>query len=166
MPGSGRSPGEPTLVFLSGESQARQSPTPLHPPGLWPASFLCHGIFQARIVERVAIPSSRVSLQLRDRTCFSCVSCIEQRSLVGYSPWDCQGSDMTAWLTHFHFTLFSCSTMHWVQGSHEGLTCCPSWKFTKSPRFCWRASELPGSEGKVPLLLTILYTGLCDKIFF
>ena len=36
-----------------------------------------HGIFQARILEWVAISSSRGSSQPRDQTCVSCVSCIE-----------------------------------------------------------------------------------------
>ena len=35
-----------------------------------------HGIFQARILERVAISYSRGSSQPRDRTSLSCVSCI------------------------------------------------------------------------------------------
>ena len=35
-----------------------------------------HGILQARILERVAMPSFRGSSQPRDRTCVSCGSCI------------------------------------------------------------------------------------------
>ena len=35
-----------------------------------------HGILQARILEWVAMPSSRGSSQLRDQTCVSYVSCI------------------------------------------------------------------------------------------
>ena len=35
-----------------------------------------HGIFQARMLEWVAIFSSRASSQLRDQTCVSCGSCI------------------------------------------------------------------------------------------
>ena len=35
-----------------------------------------HGIFQARILERVAIFSSRGSSHSRDPTCVSCISCI------------------------------------------------------------------------------------------
>ena len=40
-----------------------------------------HGILQARIPERVAISSCRGSLQPRDPTCISCVSCIGRRIL-------------------------------------------------------------------------------------
>ena len=35
-----------------------------------------HGILQARILERVAMPSSRGSSQPRERTCIACNSCI------------------------------------------------------------------------------------------
>ena len=41
------------------------------PPGLF-----IHGIFQARILEWVAITYSRVSSHLMDQTCMSCMSCI------------------------------------------------------------------------------------------
>ena len=35
-----------------------------------------HGIFQARVLEWVAMPSSKGSSQPWDQTCISCVSCI------------------------------------------------------------------------------------------
>ena len=70
-----------------------------------------HGISLARIVEWVAISSSRGDLP-RDPTCVSCVSCMAggsgvknpvsllrishgQRSLVGYGPWGCKNLDTT-----------------------------------------------------------------------
>ena len=40
-----------------------------------------HGIFQARILEWVAISYSRESSPIRDRTCISCVSCIGKQIL-------------------------------------------------------------------------------------
>ena len=40
--------------------------------GLWPARLLCHGILQARILEWVAMPSSRRFSPPRDQTCISC----------------------------------------------------------------------------------------------
>ena len=43
-----------------------------------PASFV-HGILQARILEWVAMPSSRGSSRLRDRTHVSCFSCTAGR---------------------------------------------------------------------------------------
>ena len=45
-----------------------------------PASSV-HGIFQTRILERVAISSSRGSSQLRGQTCISYASCIGRRPL-------------------------------------------------------------------------------------
>ena len=41
-----------------------------------PADSSVHGIFQARILEWVAMPSSRESSQPRDQTCISYVFCI------------------------------------------------------------------------------------------
>ena len=40
-----------------------------------------HGIFQARILERIAISFSRESSQPRDQTCLSCVSCTGRQIL-------------------------------------------------------------------------------------
>ena len=45
-----------------------------------PVSYV-HGILQARILEWVAMSSSRASSQPRDLTCISCVSCIGRRVL-------------------------------------------------------------------------------------
>jgi len=39
-----------------------------------PLSFYVHGIFQIRILEWVAVPSSRESSQPRDRTQVSCIA--------------------------------------------------------------------------------------------
>ena len=40
-----------------------------------------HGILQARILEWVAMPSSRGSSRPRDRTCISCISCLSRQVL-------------------------------------------------------------------------------------
>ena len=42
---------------------------------------LSMGIFQARILKWVAMPSSRGSSQPRDQTCVSCVSCTGRQVL-------------------------------------------------------------------------------------
>ena len=47
------------------------TPRTLAPPG-----YSVHGVFQARILEWVAISSSRESSQPRDRICISYISCI------------------------------------------------------------------------------------------
>ena len=45
----------------------------LRPKDWSPPGSSVHGIFQARILEWVAISSSRRSSQPRDRTCVSCI---------------------------------------------------------------------------------------------
>ena len=45
-----------------------------------------HGIFQARILEWIAISSSKGSSQPRDQTCVSCSSCIGGRFFTA-EPW-------------------------------------------------------------------------------
>ena len=47
-----------------------------------------HGIFLARILEWVVMPSSRGSSQPRDRTCFSWVSCIGRCILYRWADWE------------------------------------------------------------------------------
>ena len=46
------------------------------PMGCSPPGFSVHGIFQARILEQVAISFSRGSSRHRDQICVSWVSCI------------------------------------------------------------------------------------------
>ena len=57
--------------------------TDFSPPG---SSF--HGILQAKILEWVAISSSRESSQPRDRTHVSCTSCISQWVLYHCTTWE------------------------------------------------------------------------------
>ena len=52
-----------------------------------PVSFV-HGIFQERILDRVAISSSRTSSQPKDRTCVSCISSIGRQILYHCTTWD------------------------------------------------------------------------------
>ena len=50
-----------------------------------------HGIFQARILEWVAISSSRESSQLRDPTHICCISCIGRQVLYHCTTWEALG---------------------------------------------------------------------------
>jgi len=79
----------PSDISLS-QSQEKQSAVLSHFSGvLWttlcnpmdcsPPGSSVHGILQARILEWVAMPSSRGALQPRDQTQVSCVSCIAGR---------------------------------------------------------------------------------------
>ena len=60
------------------------APQTVAPPG-----FSVHGIFQARILEWVAISNSRRSSQSRDGSCVSCISCFDRWVLY---HWCHQGS--------------------------------------------------------------------------
>ena len=53
-----------------------------------PLGSSVHGIFQARILEWVAISYSRGSSQARDLTCISCTSCIGRWILYCCTTWD------------------------------------------------------------------------------
>ena len=57
--------------------------------GLKPARLLSiHGIFQARILEWVAIPYYRISSGPRDQTHISCVSCIADKFFITSATWE------------------------------------------------------------------------------
>ena len=47
-----------------------------------------HATLLARILEQVAIPYSKGSSQLRDRTCVSYVSCIGRQVLTTSATWE------------------------------------------------------------------------------
>ena len=75
------------LDFAAAAAYSLQScPTLVRPYGLYvacQASLSVHGILQARVLERVAMPSSRVSSQPRERTL---VSCIASRFFISEPP--------------------------------------------------------------------------------
>ena len=62
----------------------------LQPHGLKTVNV--HGVFQARILEWVAISHSRRSLWLRDQICVSCISCISRWILYYYTTWEAPSS--------------------------------------------------------------------------
>ena len=49
-----------------------------------------HGILQARILEWIAIPSSRRSFWHRDRTHVSCVFCVGRGALYHWATWEAE----------------------------------------------------------------------------
>ena len=55
-----------------------------------PPDTSMHGIIQARILEWVAISSSRGSSRLRDQTWASCVSCVGRWILYHWATWGAQ----------------------------------------------------------------------------
>ena len=56
-----------------------------------PPGASVHGILQARILEWVAMPSSRGSSQPRDQTCISYISCISRWVLTTVATWEALG---------------------------------------------------------------------------
>jgi len=67
-----------SLSFLTspggGGLVAKSCPTVFDPMGCSPPGSSVHGILQARMLEWVAMPSSRVSSQARDQTGVFCLS--------------------------------------------------------------------------------------------
>ena len=53
-----------------------------------PPGSSVHGVFQARILEMVAISSSRGSFLPRDQNCISLISCIGRQILYHWAIWD------------------------------------------------------------------------------
>ena len=66
---------------LPGVIGTQLCPTLRNPMDCSPPGSSVHGIFQARILEWVAISSTRGSSQLRDRSFISCDSCIGRKIL-------------------------------------------------------------------------------------
>ena len=96
-----------------------------------PGSF-AHGILQARILEWVAVPSSRGSSRPRDWTWVSCVSCIAGSFLTAESP----GKPYRE-----HSVQFSCSVMSdslWPHGLQRVRLPCLS----PTPRVCSHSCAL------------------------
>ena len=53
-----------------------------------PSGSSAHAVFQARILEWVAISSSRGSSQPRDQTCVSCISCTDRQIHCSWATWE------------------------------------------------------------------------------
>ena len=64
------------LTYLSNCLVTQSGPTLCSPMDYSLSGYLVHGIFQARILEQVAIAYSRRSSQPKDGTCVSCTSCM------------------------------------------------------------------------------------------
>ena len=73
------------LWILSVLCCAQSCPTLCDPMDCSPPGFSAHGIFPARVLERVAMSSSRGSSWPRDQTC---VSCIGRQVLNHWVTWE------------------------------------------------------------------------------
>ena len=82
--------------------------------------FPVHGISQAKILEWIAMPSSRGSSQFRDRTHVSCVSCIGRRILYHWATREAH-TESAAAAAAAAKSLHSCPTLYDpVDGSPPG----------------------------------------------
>ena len=88
----------PIALMKESESVSRSVVSSLWPHGLKPTRL--HGIFQARILEWIAIPFSRGSSRPRDWSCVSCGPCIGRWILYILSH---QGSTPIVLLVKYKF---------------------------------------------------------------
>ena len=67
---------------------SQSCPTLCDPVDCNPPSSSDHGIFQARILECIAVSYSRASSWPRDWTLISCIFCINRKILYEYATWE------------------------------------------------------------------------------
>ena len=167
-------------------AQALQSSLTLFDPMYYsPPRSSVHGILQARILERVAMPSSRGSSRSRDWTGISYISCIADRF---FYPLSHLGSPCLMVNGLNHGTLFLCDTLIRTLELHKGRVqpCCFQWpgdvwlfaslwiavlqaflSLTSSqnlPKFMSIASVMPSSHLILwyPLLLPLIFPSIRD----
>ena len=76
----------------------------LRPYGLYPPGSSVPEILQTKILEWVAMPSSRGSSQLRDQTHISCISCIAGAFFSHWATWKAPeaGGSLNKYVEHSH----------------------------------------------------------------
>ena len=118
-----------------------------------------HGIFQARILEKVAISSSRVSSQCNDKTRISCIG----RQIL-YHPDIWEASIYYAFYPKENNTY--CSKMSfsmWTPNNmvlHLSSSCILG--FSASPRIFWYGGIDVSIKGHISILTISLFYILCD----
>ena len=77
------------MVCMCAHAKSLQScPSLCNPMDCSPAGSSIHGILQAKILEWVAVPSSRGSAQPRYQTCVFYVSCLAGRFFITSATWE------------------------------------------------------------------------------
>ena len=107
------------IACMHASSVTQSSPSLCDPMDCSLTGSSVHGILQARILEWVAIPSSRGSSRSRDWTCVSSISCIAGGFFTSEAPGKA--------LEYIAFQYFS-----WLQGPLPTLP----W-FVSPPKFMW-----------------------------
>ena len=96
------SPGEKVLAMqMCVPAQSLQSFTLCDPMDCSPPGSSVHGILQVRILEWAAMPSSRRSSLLRDRTHISCVSCTAGGFFIHWATWEAWECKRLPPISHF-----------------------------------------------------------------
>ena len=96
-------------------------PTLCNPMGCNLPGSSVQGVLQARILEWVAMPSSRESSQHRDQTCLSCISCIGRQILYHWATWEALSiftftpTIASSCLSHYSVKLSPYSNLHILQ---------------------------------------------------
>ena len=90
-------------------SVAQSCPTLCNPVECGPPVSSVHGIFQARILEWVAISHSRRSSRPRDWTPVSCISCTGRRVLHHGATWETKNRDLPPKYSFLHLTSLKCT---------------------------------------------------------
>ena len=86
--GWAQNPSTSVYLFMCACSVAQSCLTACDPLDCSLPGSSVHGIFQARILEWVAMPSSRGPSHPRAQTCISCVSCIGKQILYHWATWE------------------------------------------------------------------------------
>ena len=106
-----------------------------------PPGFSVHGIFQARILEWVAISYSRGSFRPRDGNCVSCISCTGMYILYYWAIWDCLAAAAAK-------SLQSCLTLSTpLTAAHQAP---PSMVFSRQEY--WRGLPFPSPRTLLPYI--------------
>ena len=115
---------------------------------LWdvaPAGSSVHGISQARILEWVAISSSRRSSRPKDLTHVSCVSCTGRRVLYHWATWADQRTPEitdTSYKYNLHLDKFFCLMQLQNVWTFYALTCSFTYLMTSKTCQCWEPRRL------------------------
>ena len=76
------------IMYKGYFAESQSCPTLCNSMHCSPPNFSVHGIFQARILEWVAMPSSKGSSRTRDWIRVSCVSCTGRLILYHFATWE------------------------------------------------------------------------------
>ena len=149
------SPRVTAVCVLSHFSRVR-----VHDPVDWsPPGSSVHGILQARLLQWVAVTSSRGSSWPRDQTCVSCVSCTGRWVLYHW----CHLGNPLGWLGLSRFAVGmqndTSSLRHRLAVSHtfkQAPTIRPWYAITKETSVCTSAGVLVGEGNGTPLQYSCL----------